>query len=417
MQREIFRKAALEKLANPEQLDTLMGVTRPGGWVALVTTAVLLGGVVAWSIFGHLRVTVPARGILIRGGALIDVQAGSNGRIAEFLVKPGDVVKTGDEVAVIAQREMVEETANLRKRIDDLEKEDARRTVDETVLQKSKLASLDAEEAKISAQVRDVTAQITPLQTELDTADAAFKKGIATRSAVLQAQQALLGAQNQIKEHLQRLKDIPTDRQNLLNQITQDRASRNSALADARRQLEAKEHALSSANRVRAHGAGRVLERGVDVGDLVTPQTRVLSLEPLDLPLLAILYVPAGEGKSISKGYEVRLSPSTVRKEEYGVLLGSVRSVSSYPATPEGMLRTLRNQVLVNELAAKGTPLEVVAELATNPNNVSGYQWSSPSGPPVGIFGGTICTASIVTELRRPISYVIPFVKRSIGIE
>jgi HlyD family secretion protein len=99
------------------------------------------------------------------------------------------------------------------------------------------------------------------------------------------------------------------------------------------------------------------------------------------------------------------------------VLLGSVRSVSSYPATHEGMLRKLRNQVLVNELAAKGTPLEVVAELATNPNNVSGYQWSSPSGPPVGIFGGTICTASIVTELRRPISYVIPFVKRSIGIE
>jgi HlyD family secretion protein len=417
MQREVFRKAALEKLSSPEQLDTLMGVTRPAGWLALFTTAALLAGVVVWSIFGHLRVTVPARGILIRGGALIDVQAGSSGRIAEFLVKPGDVVKTGDEVAIIAQREMVEETSNLQKRIDDLEKEDARRTVDETVLQKSKLASLDAEEGKISAQVRELTGQITPLQTELDSAEAGLKRGIATRSAVLAAQQSLLGAQNQIKEHLQRLKDIPTDRQNLLNQIKQDRASRSSALADARRQLEAKEHALTSANRVRAHGGGRVLERGVDVGDLVTPQTRVLSLEPLDMPLLAILYVPAGEGKSISKGYEVRLSPSTVRKEEYGVLMGSVRSVSSYPATPEGMLRTLRNQVLVNELAAKGTPLEVVAELSTNPNNVSGYQWSSPSGPPVGIFGGTICTASIVTELRTPISYVIPFVKRSIGIE
>src|SRR5688500_10234112 len=107
MRREIFSKAALERLSTPEQLDGLMRVTRPAGWIALLTTAVLLAAVVAWSIFGHLRVTVPARGILIRGGALIDVQAGSNGRISEFLVKSGDVLQAGDEVAVIAQREMV----------------------------------------------------------------------------------------------------------------------------------------------------------------------------------------------------------------------------------------------------------------------------------------------------------------------
>ena len=160
-----------------------------------------------------------------------------------------------------------------------------------------------------------------------------------------------------------------------------------------------------------------MLERGVDVGDLVTAQTRVLSLEPLDLPLLAILYVPAGEGKSISDGFEVRLSPSTVRKEEYGVMIGKVRSISTYPATPEGMLRTLRNKALVDELSSQGAPLELVAELVMDSRTVSGYKWSSPSGPPLGIFGGTMCTASIVTETRRPISYVIPFIKKSLGVE
>src|SRR5215218_506598 len=114
MRREIFRKAALEKLSTPEQLDALMSVTAPAGWIALFTTAALLAGILVWSIFGNLRVTVPAQGILIRGGALIDVQAGSSGRISEFRVKSGDVLKAGDEVALIAQREMVEETSNLR---------------------------------------------------------------------------------------------------------------------------------------------------------------------------------------------------------------------------------------------------------------------------------------------------------------
>jgi HlyD family secretion protein len=417
MRRDIFRKAALEKLSTPEQLDTLMGVTRPAGWMALITTAILLAGVVTWSVFGYLRVTVPARGILIRGGTLIDVQAGSAGRISEFLVKSGDVVKAGDEVAVIAQREMVEETSNLRKRIDDLERENVRRTADETALRQSKLEVWDAEEIKISAQVRELTAQIPTLQTELDSTEAGLKKGLATRANVLQAQQALLMAQNQIKEHVQRLRDIPTDRKNLLNQMEQDHASRMSQIADLRRQLETKERALASANHVRAHAGGRVLERAVDVGDLVTAQTRVLSLEPLDVPLLAILYVPAGEGKSIAEKFEVRLSPSTVRKEEYGVMMGTVRSISSYPATPEGMLRTLRNQALVTELSSQGAPLEVVAELESDPETVSGYRWSSPSGPPVGIFGGTLCTASIVTEMRRPISYVIPFLKKSFSVE
>jgi HlyD family secretion protein len=417
MRREIFSKAALERLSTPEQLDGLMRVTQPSGWVALFTTGVLLAGVVLWSIVGDLRVTVPARGILIRGGALIDVQAGSNGRISEFLVKPGDVVKPGDEVAVIAQREMVEETGNLRSKIADLEKENVRRTADETVLRRSKLEALESEEKKLTAQEVEVKGQITALQLQADSKEEAFKKGIATRSAVLDAQQTLLASQNRAKDLAQRLKDIPAERQSFFGQIDQDQAARSAQIAELQRQLESRERALAVANRVRAHAGGRVLERAVDVGDLVTSQSRVLSLEPLDLPLLAILYVPAGEGKSIDVGYEVRLSPSTVRKEEYGVMIGKVRSVSSYPATPEGMLRTLRNQALVTELSAQGAPLEVVAELVLDPKTKSGYQWSSPSGPPLGIFGGTMCTASIVTETRKPISYVIPFVKKSLGVE
>ena len=80
------------------------------------------------------------------------------------------------------------------------------------------------------------------------------------------------------------------------------------------------------------------------------------------------------------------------------------------------MLRTLRNKALADELSSQGAPLELVAELVAD-RTVSGYKWSSPSGPPLGIFGGTMCTASIVTETRRPISYVIPFIKKSLGVE
>jgi HlyD family secretion protein len=115
---------------------------------------------------------------------------------------------------------------------------------------------------------------------------------------------------------------------------------------------------------------------------------------------------------------EVRISPSTVKAEEYGFMKGVVRSVSTYPATPDGLMLTLRNEALVRELTGGSAPLEVVVDLIEADSKVSpsGYAWSSPQGPPVGIFGGTMCKGSIIIARRRPISYVIPIMREKIGM-
>ena len=41
-QKEIFRKSALDRMASPEQLDALMRITSPRGWIALLTIGFLL---------------------------------------------------------------------------------------------------------------------------------------------------------------------------------------------------------------------------------------------------------------------------------------------------------------------------------------------------------------------------------------
>ena len=38
---ELFRKSAVEKLSSPEQLDVMMQVTSPKGWVALTGVSIL----------------------------------------------------------------------------------------------------------------------------------------------------------------------------------------------------------------------------------------------------------------------------------------------------------------------------------------------------------------------------------------
>lgn len=61
----LFRKKALEKLQSPEQLNMLMTVTSPRGWVALLALSILVISAAVWAIFGSVQATVSGRGVLI----------------------------------------------------------------------------------------------------------------------------------------------------------------------------------------------------------------------------------------------------------------------------------------------------------------------------------------------------------------
>ena len=54
MRSDVFRKVALDRLSSPEQLDQLMEVTTPHGWLALAGAGLLLGVAVVWSTTGTL---------------------------------------------------------------------------------------------------------------------------------------------------------------------------------------------------------------------------------------------------------------------------------------------------------------------------------------------------------------------------
>src|SRR5205085_9288830 len=62
---------------------------------------------------------------------------------------------------------------------------------------------------------------------------------------------------------------------------------------------------------------GPILEVVASLGSVVPAGQRLMTLESLDAPLESVIYVNAGEGKKIRPGMEVRISPSTVKAEEY----------------------------------------------------------------------------------------------------
>ncbi len=380
LQKRLFRKAALDKMASPERLDEMMEVTSPAGWLALVALGVALAGAVVWSVFGSIAIKVHGSGILIRGEAVRAVTAGSNGRLEEILIRSGDVVEQGDVVARVGRSDLVQELDQARAERRRLMVQDEEQTASDGSI----LAQLASQRRELKARVED--------QEEL------IRKGAVTRGKLLSTKSQLAQIEQSIAQH----KAAQTNRRN--------------RIAEVQDEIETLESRLASSSELRTPYSGRVLELGVNEGEMVAPGTRLLTLEALEGPIDAVVYIPAADGKKVEEGMEIRVSPSTVKAEEYGYIIGNVRRASVYPVTPEGMKRVLSNLKLADSLTGEGAKIEVTAFLIEDPATESGFRWSSSKGPPSEVYTGTLCTASVIVETKRPISYVLPILKKAVGM-
>ena len=100
MQKSLFRQEAMDKTLSPDELDRLMRVTSPRGWLALIALLALVAAAVAWGVFGTIPVVVRADdGILLSGDSRHQIVSQTSGLVTEVQVETGDTVKKGQVVA------------------------------------------------------------------------------------------------------------------------------------------------------------------------------------------------------------------------------------------------------------------------------------------------------------------------------
>lgn len=121
MNKEVFRKVSVERLSSPEQLDTLMRVTSPKGWLALAALGVLLLSAIAWGFGGTLQSKIHAQGVLIRPGGLQNIYSDTSGTITDIRVVENDYVRKGDVMARIEQPLLLEKLAQLNQSLQQAE--------------------------------------------------------------------------------------------------------------------------------------------------------------------------------------------------------------------------------------------------------------------------------------------------------
>ena len=100
---DLYRKSALEKLSNPEQLDRMIKVSSPLSWLALIAILLVIIATVVWSIFGTLPTTETVNGMIVAPTSVNAVYAASAGTLEQYFVEVGKEVKTGDKIAELKQ--------------------------------------------------------------------------------------------------------------------------------------------------------------------------------------------------------------------------------------------------------------------------------------------------------------------------
>lgn len=100
---KIFSREALNKLRSPEKLDTLLPITTPINWMALIAIGILLFSVVLWSIFGAFTVKVDGMGMIMDSAGVVNVSHISDGKIKQIYVHSGSKIKKGDLIARMEQ--------------------------------------------------------------------------------------------------------------------------------------------------------------------------------------------------------------------------------------------------------------------------------------------------------------------------
>lgn len=415
----VFRTVSLERLASPEQLDQLLRVTDVRGWVVLVAIGVVLLTALGWGVVGSIPETVSGVGMLIRSGGVFEVVPIASGRVTDLAVNVGDVVSEGQVVARMEQPDLANRLQQAKAQLANLRVEHAQVVANGARDLALQFAALAQQRANVAQSITTAEQSATWYRDKIAIQERLVREGLLIRQTLLNTHGQLDDSEQKISEGNGQLAQIAVHELQLHTQ-RQDALRASQSRVDEQARLVAQlEDELKTKTEIVAPFTGRILEVMAEEGSIVAAGQPILSLDLTGRTvkdLVAVIYVPSIDGKRIRVGMPILIAPSTVKQEEYGMMLGRVTYVSDFPATSRGMLRVLKNDRLVAGLSGSDAPYEIHADLVLDPATASRYQWSSSKGPPLQIESGTLATARITVAAKRPLELVVPLVRRYTGI-
>ncbi len=412
---QLFRKAALDRLSSPEQLDQIMRVTSPMGWAAMAACVVLVAMATIWGVYGTIPTKVMGQGLLVEKGSLFDVVAMGEGQIVDVFTDVDQEVEVGQVVARISQPDIVHQLEEAQRTLDHLLEE--RTFIDKlgSEIHGSRTQHIKQQRKTLLDSIKLSETRLDDLHERVEQHKDLLKQGIVARKTYLDAKAEYNAVLQDVLKYREQLASLPTTGFQATSERKKEQIDVERRIIHAEGELESIRDRLELASHVVSPKAGRVNEVFKAPGAFLRLGEAIINLETYspDDNFYVSAYFSPDQGKRIKPGMTMLVAPSVAKREEYGVVIGEVVSVSAFPASPRGMMHILENEKLVEMLSQNGPPIKVRAKLVRDKDSFSGFKWSSGKGAPVTLQSGTMCQAEVVEE-QRPISLLIPYLKKAV---
>ena len=474
---ELFRQKSLERLSSPEQLDQLMKIVHSKSWIPLATLGFIGIMALVWGIFGRIPITVEGAGVLIHPSTVVPVQAKGSGQLIDLKVKNGEVVTKGEVIATIDQSDRQKELARAQAKLAQLQNQNSEASSVQVESSDRKLLALQQQRQSLQQRlqiIEDMTPDLKEkgllaiqsqrqtsqqrLQNLVDLAPT-FKKRFETRQSLYEkgaisednllearqqysdnlssideakdrlkdldvqeaeALQQYLTNINEIKDIQAQIQDLDSEKANLTQQDLENTTVRQKEIQEAKREIAQIRQEINSGSQIVSKHSGRIIEFTVNPGEVVDAGTRVASINTNNgtKNLVGMTYFPVKDGKKVQPGMKVQVTPQTVKRERFGGIVGTVENVASFPSTTEAAGKVVGNPQIISGLVTQAEPVVIQISTSLEPDSetVSGYKWSSSSGPSLKISAGTTTSVRVKVEDRSPISFVFPVLRSVSGI-
>lgn len=98
---DLYRKASLERISSPEQLDKTLKITSPMSWLALLGVTIIIVITIIWSVVGTIPETITTNGIIVSPVSTNSIYAEESGIVTAVYVKAGEELHLGDSIMAI----------------------------------------------------------------------------------------------------------------------------------------------------------------------------------------------------------------------------------------------------------------------------------------------------------------------------
>ncbi len=118
---DLFRKNALDTLSSPEQLDKHIEIISPPIWILCFVLVIGMITFVLWSFTYPITSGTHFKGVIFPNNNVVQKKALRDCIVTDVLVLEGEHVNIGDIIAVVSYYEMLDDIANARLELSELD--------------------------------------------------------------------------------------------------------------------------------------------------------------------------------------------------------------------------------------------------------------------------------------------------------